>query len=63
MGGANGFLRGGFDGRAFAHHDFGRGHDFRDGRFARGFGFGGLYDYGDCNSPYYYDYNSCYAYR
>jgi hypothetical protein len=42
-------MRGEFDGHSFAHHDFGHGHfshDFKDRRFARGFGFGGLYDYG-----------------
>jgi hypothetical protein len=66
MGGAHGFvMRGGFDGRGFAHHDFSHGHfahDFRDRRFARGFGFGGLYDYGYCGWPNYQDYNSCYTY-
>jgi hypothetical protein len=63
MGEAHGFaMRGGFDGPSFAHHDFGHGHfahDFRDRRFARGFGFGGLYGY--CGWPYAYDYNSCYT--
>jgi hypothetical protein len=64
MGGARGYaMRGGFDGRGFAHHHFGHGHfarDFRDRRFARGFG--GLYDYGYCGWPYNSGYNSCYTY-
>jgi hypothetical protein len=58
-------MRGEFDGHSFAHHDFGHGHfshDFKDRRFARGFGFGGLYDYGYWGWRYYCDYNSCYTY-
>ena len=67
MGGARGFTTGrGFSAHGFAmgHGAFRHGrfdHDFRGRRFARGFGFG-LSDYGYCNWPYSYDYNSCYGY-